>query len=298
MTTLAELVTPLTVDEIKAMIYSALAAAGVTTTSWKPGAVVRTLIAGFAIPLAGLATLIATLARAGFLDLADDAWLTLKARYDYEVEKDLGSFASGEVTLTNNAGGVYSGDPGDLIFSNPSTKKTYRVTEPWALGAGPGTTITVAIEAVEIGFASTSEAGEIDTLVTPLNGVICSNAAAVIGSDEETDEALRERCREKPGALSPNGPRDAYLYVAKSTKNAAGASIGITRVSVVPDGFGNVTVYVATASGGVTGTAGDPATNLGALQAAFNTLVEPIGITANAVSATPLVVDVTYEIWV
>lgn len=296
MTTLAELTTPLTVDEVKAMIYAALAAAGVTTTSWKPGAVVRTLIAGVSVVLAALTVLIALIAASGFLDLAEGAWLTLKARYDYDVTKDVGSFATGQITLTNTAGGVYSGGADDLIFANSLTGKTYRVTESWSLAALGSA--TVAIQAVEIGSASTSDAGEIDSFVTPLNGVTCSNAAAVIGSDEETDAALRERCRAKTGALSPNGPRDAYLYIARSTTSAAGASIGVTRVTPVPDGYGNVVVYVATASGGVTGTSGNPATDLGAIQAAFDTQVEPIAITATATSASAYTVAVTYELWV
>ena len=48
-TTLEELITSMTVDEAKTAIYDALAARGVTTTGWKPGAVVRTIIAALAI---------------------------------------------------------------------------------------------------------------------------------------------------------------------------------------------------------------------------------------------------------
>lgn len=295
-TTLEELITPMTVDEAKTAIYDALAARGVTTTGWKPGAVARTIIGALAIILSAFSELQASLARSGFLDLAEGAWLTLLARYVYDVERDTGSFATGTVTLTNTTGSIYSGDPGDLVFLNSTTGKTYRNTKAYSLGSMG--MVTVDVEAIEIGTASYAAAGEIDALVTTLNGVEVENASALVGADEETDALLRLRCRESLGRLSPNGPKDAYAYFARSTTNSAGASIGVTRVREVPDGFGGVTVYVATASGGVTGDADDPDTDLGAIQEAFDENVEPIGITATATSATTLTVAVTYELWV
>lgn len=294
-TTLEELVTPMTVEEAKTAIYDALATRGVTTTGWKPGAVVRTIIAALAIILAAFSELQAAIARSGFLDLAEGAWLTLLARYVYGVERDTGAFASGEVTLTNSTGNIYSGDPGDLIFLNSTTGKTYRNTAAYSLGSLG--TITVAVEAIELGIASNANAGQIDDLVTTLNGVTVANASALVGADEETDALLRLRCRLSLGALSPNGPRDAYEYFARSAKNTDGTSTGVTRCKVVPDGYGNVTVYVATASGEVTGDPDDPDTALGAVNDAIQDSVVPDGVTAIIESATALAVPVTYELW-
>lgn len=294
-TTLAELVTPMTVEEAKIAIYDALAARGVTTTGWKPGAVVRTIIAALAIILAAFSELQAAIAKSGFLDLAENAWLTLLARYVYDVERDTGAFASGDVTLTNGTGSIYSGDPGDLIFLNSTTGKTYRNAAAFSLGSLG--TITVAVEALELGIASNAAAGQIDALVTTLNGVTVTNSSALVGADEESDALLRLRCRESLGALSPNGPRDAYAYFARSAKNTDGTSIGVTRCEVIPDGYGNVTVYVATASGEVTGDPDNPDTALGAVNAAIQGKVVPDGVTAIIASATPKVVAVTYELW-
>ena len=58
---LAELTTPLTADEVEAALYAALAARGAKTTAWKPGAVVRTIIAGVAIVLAAFSSLVAAI---------------------------------------------------------------------------------------------------------------------------------------------------------------------------------------------------------------------------------------------
>lgn len=297
MATLDELTTPLTVDEVRAAIYASLAAQGTTVTGWKPGAIARTIITAVAILGSALSYLQATIAKGGFLELASGPWLTLLAYYSYGVDRDLGSFAAGVVTLDNAGGGVYAGDPGDLIVLNSLTGKTYRNTEAFSIGALQ-TGVEVDIEAIEIGSDSSSAAGDIDELETTLLGVSVTNAAAIIGADEETDPELRIRCRAKTGALSPNGPRDAYRYIALSTKSAAGASIGVTRTRTVADGFGGLTLYVATASGPVTGTAGDPSTNLGAINAAIQTQCEPLAVTATTASASALTVAVTYEIWI
>lgn len=295
-TTLDELITPMTVEEAKTAIYDALVARGVTTTGWKPGAVVRTIVAALAIILSAFSELQAAIAKSGFLDLAEGAWLTLLARYTYGVERDTGSFATGTVLASNSTGNIYSGDPGDLIFLNTTTSKTYRNTEAFTIGS-LAADVEIAVEAVEIGVASNALGGQIDALVTTLNGVTVTNAAALVGSDEETDALLRTRCRESLGALSPNGPRDAYAYFARST-TIDGASLGVTRCKVVPDGYGLVDVYLATASGGVTGSVGDETTPLGAIDAAIQDSVVPDGVTANVQTATALTVAVTYELWV
>jgi hypothetical protein len=296
MSTLDELTTPATAAEITEKIYEALAARGVSTTAWKSGSVVRTIIAGVAIVLAAFSRLQAAIAKSGFLELAEGDWLTLVALYVYGVARDEGAFASGTVTLTNTGGGVYSGGADDLVFRHATSGKTYRNTGTYSLGAGA--TLVVPIQATEIGSASTATPGTITAFVTPLIGVTVTNAASVVGRDPATDAELRTLCYEKTGTLSPNGPRDAYAFVARSAVRADGSSIGVTRVRSVPDGLGGVTVYVATATGGVTGSAGDPSTDLGAINAAIQELCAPLAITATVVSAVAEIIAPTYELWV
>lgn len=293
MTMLDELTKPLTREEIENAIYSALAAKGVRTTSWKSGAVARTIITGTSIVLSAFSRLQAAIARGGFLDLAEGDWLTLVARHVYGVERIEGTFASGSVTLTNTGGGVYSGDAGDLVFScssGPAEGKAYRNTAAYSLPAGA--TVTVPIQAVEIGSGSSADPAAIDTLETVLLGVTVSNALAVVGTDEETDPALRSRCRDKLGPLSPMGPRDAYASVARAAVNVDGEPIGVTRVRTIPDGYGGLTVYVATAAGGVS------APDVAIIQADVRRLAEPNAVTATIASAVPMSLSVTYELWV
>jgi uncharacterized phage protein gp47/JayE len=298
MLALDDLTTPLTRDEVEASIYQVLAAVGLSTTTWKPGAWARTAITGASICLSAFSTLNAKLARMRFLDLAEDEWLTLKAKHDYDEDRDEGSAAAGVVTLVNSEGGIYNLDPGDLILLNTATGKTYRNTSSIALGA-LSTLTDVGIEAEEAGSASSAAAGAIDDFVTPLNGVTVTNPTALVGTDPQEDPELRTACSEKLGSLSPFGPWDAYNYAAKNATRASnGSLVGVTRVRSKPDGFGNITTYVATASGGVSGDADDEDTDLGAVNEAIQRGAAPLAITVNVESATPLAIAVTYQVWI
>lgn len=298
--TLEELTTPATKEEVEEAIYASLAAKGSKTTTWKPGAVTKAIITGVSIVLAALSVLVALIAAGGFLELAKNVWLTLVARHVYGVERIPETFATSTVTVQNTGGGVYAGDPDDLVFSasgGTAEGKTYRNTGAFSIPAMAGS-VEIPVQAVEAGSASTAAVDEIDTLETALLGVIVTSSTAAVGADEETDAALRTRCRAKTGTLSPNGPRDAYHYVALSAKRQDGTSIGVTRVLTQADGNGNVDVYVADGSGDIPGDVADPATDLGAIAEAIHTQTEPLAVTPSVQSATPFPVNVAYTLWV
>ncbi len=297
MADLTELTTPLTVAEVEAAIYAALAAKGVTTTSWKPGAVARTIITGAAIVLAAFSSLQAEIAKSGFLELSVGDWLTLVAKFVYDVDRDTGTFASGDVTLDNAGGGLFMVARGDLVVLNTTKEKTYRNTAAFVLNAFQ-TGLLVPVQAEEIGSDSTATAGQIDALVTVLTDVSVTNAAALIGDDPETDEELIVRALAKTGVLSPNGPSDAYRFLALSATKDDGTSANVTRVKTDADGEGNVTVTVANASGTLTGSIGDTTTDLGAVDEAIQTQAVPLAVTATTQASTAQVIAITYEVWV
>lgn len=289
MLAISDLVTPVTSAEVRASIYATIETLGVNTTAWKTGSVVRTIIYAVSIALAFMSSLIARLAQSAFLDLALGGWLTLTARYVYGVERSAATFAAGEVTLTNTSGGSYTLDPGDLIVSNPDTGATYRNTATFTLL--PTSTLTVAIAAVEAGSLGTAVATQVSVMVTTLAGVTCSNAAALVGLDEELDSALRIRCREKLGSLSPFGPWDAYSYAARNAVRADGTNIGVTRVLSIADGYGAVATYVATASGAVS------APDVAIVDDAIQRNAAPLAVTATVLSAVAVPINVTYRLY-
>jgi hypothetical protein len=294
--TVDELTRPLTIEECRDAIYAVLASKGTDVTAWKPGAVVRTIVYALALLAAAFSRLQAMLARSAFLDTATGAWLTLVARHVYGVERLEGAFATGVVVVDNGGGGVYSGDPGDLVFLGTNGKE-YRNTDPFLIPALT-TDIELPVRAVEIGSESSAPPNTITSLSTPLIAVTCTNPLAVVGVDPELDPALRARCRNRLGVLSPNGPKDAYRFVATTATRIDGSDVGVTRVHTVADGFGVIQVYVASATGEVLGDATDPATDLGAVALAIHESAEPQAVDAQVQSAVPVVIPVTYEAWV
>lgn len=297
MATLEELTTPLTKDEIEAAIFAAIEARGVATSSWKPGAIARTIIAAVALILSAFSSLQATIANSGFLELSSGSWLEIVARQVYGVEKIVGTFASGNVTLDNAGAGVFSIAIGDLTVANSTSGKTYKNTATIDIAAFE-TGVIAPVQAVEIGSDSSSAATLIDTLVTVLSGVTVTNALSLVGTDPETDAALTTRALAKTGTLSPNGPSDAYRFLALSAKTDDGASAGVTRVTTTADGEGNVSVLLATASGTITGSLGDTTTPLGAANEEIQVNAVPLAVTATVASAVALAIAPTYELWV
>lgn len=80
-----DLVQPVTPDEAKTAIYTGLANVGTTTTSWKPGSVVRTLIAVIGVMYSALTYLVARVAKYSFLDFAEGNWLTEVAYFRHGI---------------------------------------------------------------------------------------------------------------------------------------------------------------------------------------------------------------------
>ena len=292
-----ELLKPVTQPEARDAIYNVLARLEVDTTSWAPGAVTRAMTYANSMMFSALSELQAEIAKSGFLDYATGTWLRLIARLVYGVTPIDATYATGEITLTNNGGGLYTVDAGDLVVSNAVTGKTYKNAVGFELGAGSGTTVTVSVIAEESGSASNANTGEITTFVTQLTRVSVSNAAALIAVDAEAPAALRTRCREKLGALSPMGPWDAYAYAARTAKLTNGTPSGVTRTRVTRDGYGNLYLTIASASGAVVGAIDDLTTPLGAVDDAIQRLAAPLAVTAHTQSATLKSVSVSYQAW-
>ena len=282
-----ELVQPVTATEVENGIYQIYGSVGLDTSSWKSGAVVRTITNAFAVVLSALSELQARIAKSGFLALAEEDWLTIVAFYVYGVERYEATFALGEVTLVNAGGGVYNFDADDLIFGNADTGKTYRNSAPVSIAAG-ATVTNVPIHAVEAGTDSNAEIGKITVMVTTVTGVTVTNPIAAAGQNQESDAALRARCSAKLGSLSPNGPWDAYTYAVRNATRADGTNLGITRTRIITDGYGNVFVYMATASGTV------PTTDVAIAQTAIELNAEPLAVNATAYSATAKTIAVAY----
>ncbi len=286
--TIDDLTKPMTREEVQASVYRVLATLSVNTTAWKAGSVVRTMIAATSLVMSAFTELAADITKSGFLALSAGPWLTLVADYVYGVTRIESSYASGTVRLINTGGGIYALDPGDLIVAS-TAGHTFRNVDAFTLPAL--TDLTVTIIATVPGSASTTNPGEISQMVTPLIGVTCVNDASVVGTDEELDSALRLRCSERLGALSPMGPWDAYGYALRNATRADGSNLGITRIRLEADGFGRVFVYCATATGAL------PLADLPFADDAVQRWAAPQAITAIVLRADEVAISVTAQVY-
>lgn len=270
---------------------------GLPVTSWRTGDPTKALYKYVATKLASVDLTVANLARSAVLSVltqaaaAGDAgalaWLKVVALEQFGIEAQEATFAASAagfgVTLTNGGGGNYPIDPGDLTFKSSSTGKTYHNTTGGTLAPGPGTTILLEFVADEAGSDSTVAPDEIDEMVTTRLGVTITASAAAVGLDEESPDSIYQQCKDSLGALSPNGPLDAYRYVARNSDLTGITSV--TRAEAIDNEDGTVTIYIANASGSATG---DEVT---AVQSAIDTWATPNCVTAIVESAVGVTIN-------
>lgn len=122
---------------------------------------------------------------------------------------------------------------GELYFSTDETLVIDAGETTGAVGA-------TCMESGEAGNGYT--AGQITEIVDPVAYVesVTNTTETSGGSDEESDEDLRERIRLAPESFSVAGPSGAYEYWAKS----ASSSIGDVAIVAPEDEPGHVYVYV------------------------------------------------------
>jgi hypothetical protein len=254
-------------------------AAGCVTTSWRTGDPTLSLYHFLSEALANKDERIAEYVRGGILSLAIGEWLTIHAREVYGVEQEAATYATPSVSIRNTKGAYYSIDSGDMTFRSSVTGKTYHNTSgPHTLN-GVGATATLALTADEPGADSSVGVNEVDEIVTTYLGIVIDSSTASSGTDEQDPEALKAQCLATLGALSPNGPSDAYDYVV--CNSALTGSTEITRSRAYGDSdTGDVIVYVAKGSGVVSGGA------LAKALAAVEQWATPLCVTPTVVGAT------------
>ncbi len=290
-----QLVETLTPEEALEQSLDVAETAELPTTSWVEGDDTLTIIEILSYWVATERDLARKAIEGGWLDFAEEDWLTLTAKQVYDVDRIDKTFAECELTITNGGSTDFTFGAEDVTFENTSTGKTYRNLDPSAgtVTLNPGESETVTIIADEAGADSSADIGDIDNVVSGLVGATCTNTTAAVGFDDESDEALRARCRLKVPAISKtaSGPKGKYAYMATTPTENGGANV--TRCAVNGDGTtGTVEVILASASGAVSG--GDITLVETAL---VNYVIGPCEtlIVTSAVNET---VNIAYAVWV
>lgn len=185
MTTLAELITPVTASDEKAKLLAALASADFPVSDWETGAIERTHVEVEAAELADLSTVIPEIAKGGFLGEATGDWLTLRASDLYGLTRQAATKTTGSIVLSCvAAAGPYTITAGQLWFVGAGGNR-YVNTSGGTLSAGGTLTVSVASEFANDsagGYSYTDGANTITALETPLPGVTCTNSAAAFSA--------------------------------------------------------------------------------------------------------------------
>ena len=252
------LIRGLSVDEALETLHTTLEKVNIPSRRWRDGGTAKALLG----VLAGIGSigsnLVADGIKGGFLEWATGEWARVLARLQYGVEPIGASYATGKLTVTNIGTQVRTWGPDEMIAKSSVNGRRYRISTaandtPGFPALEAGESLVVDIVAVEPGSASSASPGDIDSLETPLTDVIVGNGEAVVGTDDETIEALKARCYARPGTQSANGPRDAYVYAIFEAKLPGGTPTSINRVSVQPArGDAIVRIVIATANGAPT----------------------------------------------
>jgi uncharacterized phage protein gp47/JayE len=219
-------------------------------TAWQTGSVPLSLVENDAAVLEDLYALARVLAAGGFLDSAVGPWLDLLAFNVYALTRFPGVTTVGTVRLTDAVGsGPFTVSDGQVTVQAASGQ---RFTSVGSFTLPQSGVVDVTVRAEEPGASYNVGNNTITALVTALPGVLVSNPPLLSGTwvttqgaDEESDELLRLRCRNRWPALGTGSPAAAYDLWAKT----ADSSITRTRVRPSPTVEGQVEVYLAGASG-------------------------------------------------
>lgn len=260
MTTLEDLIAVPTEDEKLASLLTDAAGAGFPTTGWQSGSVPRTLLQIESKTLSGLQATDADIAKGGFLDRAEDGWLTLLAKGLFDEDRVAAVRTEGTATLTAAAGaGPYTIVARQLWISD-SQDRRFTNTAGGTLSVGG--TLDLAWEAEDPGADHNLANGTLTVMVTPLAGVTVANPdpgtgtwITTTGADEESDSELRARCRNKWSTLGTGSTEDSYEFWAKAASNEVRRVLVLEHNNLGADEDGHVTVILAGSSGVVSGDA-------------------------------------------
>lgn len=263
--------------------------------SWRTGDPTRSDYKFIAEALARKDPVVSAYIRSAFLSKAAGDWLKVVALELFGVEVPEAQHATPTITVINSGGGFYPLVAGEMVFKCTATGKTYHSTSgPIVSGIetdslSGGQTAVFNLEADDAGSDSTVSANEIDEILTTKLGVVIVSSTAGVGADAPTDPEIRILCTDTLGALSPNGPADAYAYVCKNPKLTGVTEI--TRAEASGDSTtGLVTVYVASASGPVT------SPSVAAAQLAVLQWATPLCISPTVASAAAHVVPISMQV--
>jgi phage-related baseplate assembly protein len=142
--------------------------------------------------------------------------------------------------------------PANIRIQSTDGKAVFQLNEDLVVGLDVETITATATCSIAGAIGNDYDIGDISIILDPQPFLISASNTTVTnsGSDQETDEQLRERIKLAPSSFSVAGPEDAYIFFAKS----ANPLIIDVAVPNPPDVPGTVKVYPLISGGVVTPT--------------------------------------------
>ena len=260
----ADLTTPLEPAVNKVDLLLQLAALGFPALSWETGSVPSGLVEIQANSLTKFQENQAQIAESGLNETAFGEGLTIHAAQVYDNTRQPGLFTIGYVTLTDSGnagpftfsatGTSFSRGPGGLLFNGLVDAETGSTTVTIPQGGSRN----VVVQATSVGAAYNVAPGSINFFARGvLPGVTTTNptdwltkyASGQAGTNEETDDQLRDRDRSKWGTLGTGSPERAYRYWAATASQSVKKVAVFTNLDMFDSG--RVDVFIAGNSGSV-----------------------------------------------
>jgi uncharacterized phage protein gp47/JayE len=211
-------------------------------TNFNVGSIVRTLTEVYAEVAAELYAYAAEMLKEGFLDTASGFWLDRKAK-EYGLTRKPSVKTQGVVVYSRTVPRDNNIPiPAGSIVTTPKDQagKEYRyfTTVPAMLISGQNS-VSVPVIAESGGSAYNVGPGSITRMKTFIAGVDSvtnpDDWMTTVGSDEEKDSALRQRCFLAWEELSQGGTAKAYVSWALSVPGVKSAFVCVFRPNLITD---------------------------------------------------------------
>lgn len=240
---LFDLLTPRTKDDEVQSLLSTLQDKNFPVSDWEVGGAGRTMTEAIGYSLADHASLIATVAAGGFLELAaalsEPTWLDLIAENFYSLARARATFTKQAVKIKCDAGfGPLVINPGFTVRTNGSPGNRY-IYQGAPVTIVDGGSVTIEFTAEEAGSRYADPADTIVNMVTPLPGLSVDNPAPPFGG-LTGPTASKNPANQGSGAVTPSAPgtppvRKRY-YTLTVIESGAAPSSGTIQIDWLENG--------------------------------------------------------------
>jgi hypothetical protein len=218
-------------------------------TSWQEGSVPKQLLEADARSLASWLQNMYGVVQGGIFELSEGTWTDYWAQSQYNEERTPAIATQGTVTLVNAGVLPWTLAVGEFTLGGSAITPTYTNTAEFTLGAGSSE--PVYLQATVAGAAANVAGTSLNTILDPsaMPGVTITTSGGPLdwitrlGIDQESDNALKIRCRAKWPSLSTLQAKtvDAWDYAIRTF---ADTTVSQTKVLENTPAGGEVTIYI------------------------------------------------------